>query len=48
MCKVWLVRGTVQRHDRYHVRLYIHADTTGDLMKYVGRTVVAILVLEEQ
>jgi hypothetical protein len=48
MCKVWLVRGTIQRHDGGHVRLYIHAGTAGDLVKYVGRTVVAVLVLVER
>lgn len=46
--KVWLIRGTVQRHGRRHVRIYVHADTAGDLANYAGRTVIGVLVLAEE
>jgi hypothetical protein len=48
MCKVWLIRGTIQQHYRHHVRIYVHADTAGDLINYAGKTVVGILILAEE
>jgi hypothetical protein len=48
MVKVWLIRGTVQRQGRRHVRIYVHADTAGDLINYAGRTVIGILILAEE
>jgi hypothetical protein len=48
MCKVWLIRGTIQRQGQRHVHIYVHADTAGDLIEYAGRTVIGILVLAEE